>query len=250
MESDDRPSSPKPAAGTTPIWLVPEGTLLAVAAPAEVRAVLGSSVVPPVEVPIDHPARPGVGVVRTGVGPAAAAAGVAATLGRRRFRAVVSVGIGGALPGHSTLPAGSAPIGTVVLADRSVLADQGLAEPGRFVPTAAMGFGAFSDQSDSIEIDAALRAALEPAVDRVGPIATVSTCSGTDELAAAVAGRTSALVEAMEGAAVGLAAQRAGLPFAELRVVSNTTGDRAAQVWDLDAALGVLAQVFGPAQTA
>ena len=153
------------------------------------------------------------------------------------------------------MPGPDAPaIGSVVLADRSVLADQGLAEPGRFVPTAEMGFGAFSDQSDAIAADAALLNALapavDPAVDSIGPIATVSTCSGTDDLASAIAARTAALAEAMEGAAVGLAAQRAGLPFAEVRVISNTTGDRANQVWDLDGALAVLAKVFGPAQTA
>ncbi|MEO0716207.1 MAG: futalosine hydrolase, partial [Planctomycetota bacterium] len=153
--------------------------------------------------------------------------------------------VGGALPGPS-----SPTIRSVVLADRSVLADQGLAEPGQYVPTAEMGFGAFSDQSDAIAADAALLDALAPAVDHVGAISTVSTCSGTDDLASAIAGRTAALAEAMEGAAVGLAAQRAGLPFAEVRVISNTTGDRANQVWDLDGALAVLAKVFGPAQTA
>jgi hypothetical protein len=52
----------------------------------------------------------------------------------------------------------------------------------------------------------------------------------------------------MEGYACGLAARRIDpdARFAEVRVVSNTTGDRAAQRWDLDAALGRLRALLGP----
>jgi hypothetical protein len=41
----------------------------------------------------------------------------------------------------------------------------------------------------------------------------------------------------MEGAAAGFAALRMGAPFAELRVISNDTGDRFEQTWDLAGAL-------------
>jgi futalosine hydrolase len=49
----------------------------------------------------------------------------------------------------------------------------------------------------------------------------------------------------MEGAAVALAAVRLGLAFGELRVISNTTGDRARQQWDLKGALARLTDVIG-----
>ena len=86
---------------------------------------------------------------------------------------------------------------------------------------------------------------LKPLCDATGPVATVSTCSGTDSLAAAVQTRTGAVVEAMEGAAVALVARRLDIPCGELRVVSNTTGDRPNQQWDIRGALDRLGAVIG-----
>ena len=58
-----------------------------------------------------------------------------------------------------------------------------------------------------------------------------------------------AMVEAMEGFSCALAARRINpdARFAEIRVVSNTTGDRAGQRWDLDRALARMAKLLGPA---
>ena len=70
--------------------------------------------------------------------------------------------------------------------------------------------------------------------------ATVSTCSATDPLAAELGARTGAAVETMEGAAIGLACAAAGVPWAQLRAVSNLTGDRARAGWDLARAVGAL----------
>jgi futalosine hydrolase len=74
----------------------------------------------------------------------------------------------------------------------------------------------------------------------VSAIATVSTCSGTDAAATEIAHRTGAAAEAMEGAAVGLVAFRHKVAFAEVRVISNTTGDRSRQVWALEESLAEL----------
>jgi hypothetical protein len=56
----------------------------------------------------------------------------------------------------------------------------------------------------------------------------------------------------MEGAAVGLVAARfsdsfprRAMPFAEMRVISNTTGDRGSQVWDMKQALVGLTELAG-----
>jgi futalosine hydrolase len=48
----------------------------------------------------------------------------------------------------------------------------------------------------------------------------------------------------MEGAAVALAARRAGVRYGEVRVISNTTGDRDRQRWAIGAALAVLSDLF------
>jgi futalosine hydrolase len=55
--------------------------------------------------------------------------------------------------------------------------------------------------------------------------------------------RTGAVAEAMEGAAVALVAHRLRIPMAEVRVVSNTTGSRPRQVWDLKGALARLSDL-------
>lgn len=185
-----------------------------------------------------------VAIVRTGVGKANAA-GAAAVLGLSKagpagVDLVISLGIAGALPGSP------AAIGDVVLATSSVFADEGIETPGGYQPLSAMGFGPFPDGGDGIAGD---EAALSLIADRLageafgahrGVVATVSTCAGTDARAAAVAERTGAIAEAMEGAAVGLVAGRWGVRFLEVRAISNTTGDRDRQVWDLDRGLASL----------
>ena len=50
----------------------------------------------------------------------------------------------------------------------------------------------------------------------------------------------------MEGAAVVHAARRLHLPAIELRTISNTTGDRDRQHWDLPGALDAMARDLPP----
>jgi futalosine hydrolase len=49
--------------------------------------------------------------------------------------------------------------------------------------------------------------------------------------------RTGCICEAMEGAAVVHAAMRVGAPAIELRTISNTTGNREQQEWNISLAL-------------
>jgi futalosine hydrolase len=181
----------------------------------------------------------GFDVVRSGVGKANAAGAVARVLDPGRHAAVLSVGVAGSLPGSP------ADLGDVVVGTAAVFADEGVATPDGFVDCATLGFapGPFGDSS--VPLDADLVAWLRPLGRRAGVIATVSTCSGRDDLARAVAARTGAIAEAMEGAAVASVAWRVGVPAGEIRVISNTTGRRESQRWDLEGALGVLAGVIG-----
>ncbi|HWB36271.1 MAG TPA: futalosine hydrolase, partial [Rugosimonospora sp.] len=79
-----------------------------------------------------------------------------------------------------------------------------------------------------------------------GPVLTVSTGTGTragaDELRRRWPG---AVAEAMEGYGAGVAAAAAGLPFVEVRTVSNPVGPRDRGAWRLDLALRALATVGG-----
>jgi futalosine hydrolase len=151
--------------------------------------------------------------------------------------AVLNVGIAGALAGANPLALGDA-----VCASACIYADEGVRTPDGFTDLGAMGFpagawGRAGADASRVPVDEAGVALFARVCTHTGPIATVSTCSGTDELAREIAGRTGSLAEAMEGAAAAHAAFVLGLPFVELRVISNTTGDRARQRWDLARAM-------------
>lgn len=181
--------------------------------------------------------REGVDVLRTGVGKANAAGATARFLDPARHCAVVNVGIGGSFFGKPT-------IGWIVVASSSVFADEGVRTPGEFIDCTEMGFPPAGTGS-AVPADHALVERLRPLGNAVGVVACVSTCSGTEDLARDVARRTGAIAEAMEGAAVGLAALRARVPFVEVRVISNLAGDRHLQQWDLQGALERLSRVIG-----
>lgn len=180
----------------------------------------------------------GVELLESGVGKTNAAAAVARRVDPGRHAAVINLGICGAL-------AAALPLSSVVLADSSVYGDEGLETAAGFQTVPEMGFPLGPFSGVSIPGDPVLAAALRPLAAAAGPIATVSTCSGTDALAAAVVRRTGAIAEGMEGAAIGhvLARVSPGLPFAEIRVVSNTTGERSRQRWDIRGALSQLGEL-------
>lgn len=238
-------------------------SLLVVAAPAEAASVfrglggpLGAAdtLWARVEIP-----RRELDVVVTGVGKAAAAGAVARALQPQRHTQVLSLGIGGSLPAAFETPGlyEPLPIGAVVLGEASVYADEGVCTPDGFVDLAEMGFpigdagGGEPWLPMGVRGDAGLLGTLGPVADAAGAIATVSSCSGTDSAAREIGLRTGAVVEAMEGAAVGHAVARiariegVAVRFAEVRVVSNSTGDRASQVWDMRAALERLERLAG-----
>lgn len=167
-------------------------------------------------------------VLVCGVGPAAAAAATARTIAEnsqmgRAYDVVVNAGICGAFEGR-------AEIGDVLIATDSVHAELGVALPWRFQPIDEIGFGTNRIGCNTV---------LTVAVGGVrGEVLTLASITGSDGLAAELAHRyPQAIGEAMEGFGVATAAQQAGLPFAEIRTVSNYIGDREVGKWDWDAAL-------------
>jgi futalosine hydrolase len=218
--------------------------LLVAAAPREARAVLDAFSPAPESVNqakvIQLNDR--YDLVMSGVGKSSAAAATAIACSQNPYSAVVSVGIAGALPIDTPLA-----IGTSLLATRSVFSDEGVGAPDGFTPMSKLGFPAFASGNDWIDHDPHLTELLSEFCDQSGAIATVSWCSGDDGCAQGVINRTGAIAEAMEGAAVALAAKMTNPDTltSELRVISNTTGNRAAQVWDIDGALRKLTEVLG-----
>jgi futalosine hydrolase len=224
--------------------LAPTGRLLVlVSTSIEARALLAHARhgdIPDIQTPTGDwmiiPVNRRSDLVLTGVGKANASAACARLL-NPSHAGVLNIGVAGALPGSGLS------LGEILLSTRSVYADEGLLTPDAFIDCESMGFPLGPFAGNAIPIHAPWLPALSPLAARAGPIATVSTCSGTDTLAESVANRTGALAEAMEGAAIGHVAARLGVPFAEIRAISNSTGNRSRQVWDMSAALGALARL-------
>lgn len=186
-------------------------------------------------------AAPEVHVVVAGIGRTNAAAATAEALAEARatgapFAAVISTGIAGALPGSNLA------LGTVIVADACIYAEEGIALPEGQGDMRVLGFPLGDFEGNRVPVDGALLVAFR-ALGPACAIATVATCSGTDAAALSVRTRTGAMAEAMEGAAVVHAARRVGIPAIEIRSISNTTGDRATQRWDIAAAFTALQRV-------
>lgn len=169
---------------------------------------------------------PGVTVAAVGVGPAMAAAGAARLLALTAYDGVISAGIGGGF-------AGRAPIGSLVVGTRAIAADLGAEDAdGLFLPLDTLGFGtAAYDATLDLRLTGAAR----------GPILTVTATTGTTATATALLSRyPDAAAEAMEGYGVACAAATAGVPFAEVRAVSNAIGPRDRSAWRIGDALAAL----------
>ena len=169
---------------------------------------------------------PSASVIAAGIGPAAAAAGASAALARGSFDLVVSAGIAGGF---------DVPLGTVVVASRVVHADLG-------VETAE----GFSPLGDPFDVSPELAAALSRRVGGVvGTVLTVSTVTGTAATTALLRARyPEAVAEAMEGFGVASAAAVHGVPFAEVRAISNSVGPRDRPSWRIPEALAALRDAF------
>jgi futalosine hydrolase len=149
----------------------------------------------------------------------------------RPYRAVLSAGIAGGFPGQ-------AEIGATVVGARSIAADLGAESPSGFLLVEELGFGAGIVEADPTLLRA-LASALPGSV--LGDILTLSTVTGTAATTEALLRRyPAATAEAMEGFGVATAASAAGVPFAELRTVSNVIGPRDRSAWRIGPALAAL----------
>lgn len=236
--------------------------LLVAAAPKELEAVVegfGHTGIPDEWRRMDI--ADGWSVLRSGVGKVNGAVCVSQCLaaGGEPGTLVINVGVCGALP-REAAEGGMLPVGSVIVGSASVYADEGVdAGAAGYTDMAALGLGywpgalATGSGCSMITADPEITHGLAHQLwagggvrVQLGKIATVSTCSGTDARAQEIARRTGAVAEAMEGAAIGHALTRLRVGahgFIELRVVSNKTGERATQAWDLPGALAMLTRV-------
>ena len=173
-----------------------------------------------------------------GVGKIAATLSLTRALAEHRPDAVLLIGVCGAYPDrHLRSGLSALNVGDLCMVTSEVIVDAGVLTPDGFLDLAHLHLGEIGPFPADAELTGKLAALFEcPLVSG----ATVSTGAGADPLSQAYALRSGAQVETMEGAAVAMVCRHFGVPFAQLRAVSNRTGDRSDAVWDLDGSLARL----------
>lgn len=162
----------------------------------------------------------------TGCGPAMAAAGLSWFLARHAVGEVVGIGIAGAYPGSACL------LGRAYRIDSDRFLDLG-AEEGTGGAPLRLPFPGLDTRPFSLAC---------PARFAHLPGATGATASLSTGTAATAFSRrdTGADLESMEGAAWALVASMFGIPFCQIRAVSNTAGPRDPSRWTISHALAAL----------
>jgi futalosine hydrolase len=167
----------------------------------------------------------------------------AATLMLERFdpEALVVFGIGGAYPSSG------AGIGDLAIAKEEIAGDEGVLTPDGFKDTAYIGIPLVKTAASALYTTFP---ASEPLVQRslqsliahrssgqgkilVGSFVTLSTCTGTAARAKELEERYHGLCENMEGAAVAQVGALHGVPWLEVRGISNIVEDRDLKKWDI-----------------
>ena len=174
--------------------------------------------------------RGGVDVLVTGVGMVATAARCARALALRRYDLALNIGVCGSFDPALTP-------GTVVHVVRDRIAELGAEDGDAFLTMADIGFQA----------DTAFDNAHPPDIEGLRELrsvhgVTVNTVHGRKASIAAVVARFHPHVESMEGAAFMCACADAGVPFAQVRAVSNIVERRNRAAWRLDEAIANLSR--------
>jgi len=178
---------------------------------------------------------PGMHCLVTGVGPVESAISLTEYLVKRaeRPKLVLNFGVGGAYP------ASDLGLLDLCLAESEVLGDLGVetAEGLQPLPEAVRPLQRFA--VDLQLLDRAEKALLSIGYEvRRGPFVTLCCSTGTTYRGRMLRETHGGICENMEGAAVARVCSHYGLPFLELRCISNLVEDRDTAAWRLkDAAL-------------
>ena len=190
----------------------------------------------------DHP-RHQIEILATGVGMVSTAASCARALGRDRYDLALNVGICGSFD-RALTP------GTVVHVVSDRLSELGAEDGDGFLTIDDLGLGQQVIVNQMPPASDALRAL--PAVAGI----TVNTVHGQDRSIAGVLARIGSVaplggpVETMEGAAFMYACGISGVPYAQVRAVSNVVERRNRAAWQIEKAVRNLgAAVLGTLDT-
>lgn len=149
---------------------------------------------------------------------------------------IVNFGIGGAYPSSGLR------VGDIAVAEKEVYADEGvLLKDGLHsfeitgIPLLKVRGRKYFNEfpADKRLSKMALKAANAIAHCKSGVFLTVSACTGTRKRAGELAAKFGPLCENMEGAAIAHICSLYGIPFAEMRGISNIVEDRDKGKWEI-----------------
>jgi len=185
----------------------------------------------------DNPSSHGhtLDILVTGVGMVATATHVSRALARTQYDLALNLGVCGAFDRRLAL-------GAVVHVTSDGLPEVGVQDGPSFIPAHIMGLVPADDAPFSggrLVNSAPPSFPVLADLPRVSGI-TVNTVHGDDDAIAAVVAREAPQVESMEGAAFMYACLIAGVPFAQIRAVSNYVERRNRAAWRLAEAIEAL----------
>jgi futalosine hydrolase len=166
-----------------------------------------------------------VDVLVTGIGLVATAAQSARRMAQTRYDLAFNFGVCGSFDRSLAL-------GTVVQITTDRMSELGAEDDDRFMTMQELGLAA---QDAIVNLAPPQNAALRqlPAVSGI----SVNTVHGSERTIAAVVERFHPQVESMEGAAFAYACALSGVPYAQVRAVSNIVERRNRDRWRLDLAI-------------
>jgi futalosine hydrolase len=143
-------------------------------------------------------------------------------------------------------------IGQLALAEEEIFGDLGVATADQFIPLDQLNLPQNPQLAPIIQQSFALNSDLLKWAHDIlpnaacGSFVTVNRCSGYTDLSDELQQRTGGICENMEGAAAARVCAEFEIPLLELRGISNPTGTRDPQQWDIArgaeaAQLGILA---------
>ena len=177
----------------------------------------------------------------TGIGKVNAACAATVLLERFTPRLLINTGCGGACAGSGLS------VGDLAIASEENFPEEGVETPQGWRGLDLIGIPVFEGRGERVfnrfPLDGNLAAAAlgwareHGFRGELGPFHTVSTCSGTAGRGAELLRRYPGICENMEGGALAQVALVYGVPFLEVRGVSNLVEDRDLARWDLKRAV-------------
>jgi len=150
-----------------------------------------------------------------------------------RPTAVILCGCGGSYPDSGL------GIGDLVLANSERYGDCGVTTDTGFIPLEQLNIpqqprlAPRFQQSYKLDTHLYKRAVQLLPQAHCGPFVTVNNCSGTPALSRQLQQQTAGICENMEGAAAAQVCAEFSCPLLEVRGISNPTGTRADELWDI-----------------